>query len=103
MMFNFNIPTTPSLFALGDAASPNGPSALGQRISDIAVESPAVAAAAVIHGMLRIVGAGVAGVHGYRRHSGSVGAAIGWSVLGFIAPIITNAVGFAQGYSTPIK
>lgn len=35
--------------------------------------------------------------HGYRRH-GTVGAAIGWGLLGALFPIITPAVALAQGF-----
>lgn len=36
--------------------------------------------------------------HGYKRHGGSIGAAAGWGVLGFLLPILTTAVALAQGY-----
>lgn len=39
--------------------------------------------------------------HGYRRHRGSVGAAVGWGLLGFVFPIITPVVALAEGYAQP--
>lgn len=52
---------------------------------------------AVIHAaIIRPAGVAIGAYHGYKRH-GSVGAAIGWGVLGACFPIITSAVAFAQG------
>jgi hypothetical protein len=42
-------------------------------------------------------GAAASAYHGYRRH-GTVGAAIGWGLLGAIFPIFTIPVAFAQGF-----
>ena len=39
--------------------------------------------------------------HGYKRHSGSLGWALGWGVLGGLFPIITPAVALAQGFGKP--
>jgi hypothetical protein len=51
-------------------------------------------------GILSMVSAGMSTYHGYRRH-GTVGAAIGWGVLGAIFPVITPAVALAQGFGQP--
>jgi len=53
-----------------------------------------------------MVGAGVVGgatgaYHGYRRHRGSWGWALGWSLLGSIAPFVTVPVSLAQGFGKP--
>lgn len=53
--------------------------------------------------ILGVPGALLAGYHGYRRHRGSVGAAIGWGALGLIMPILTTAVALAQGYGEPMR
>lgn len=44
----------------------------------------------------------VSAVHGYKRHNGSVGAAVGWGVLGGIAPVVTPVVALAEGYGEPL-
>lgn len=49
--------------------------------------------------------AGVSAYHGYKRHENGkhpILWALGWGFLGSIAPVITPAVGFAQGISTPL-
>lgn len=51
-------------------------------------------------GVLSMASAGVSTYHGYRRH-GTVGAAIGWGILGAIFPVITPAVALAQGFGHP--
>ncbi len=44
-----------------------------------------------------IASAGASAYHGYKRNN-SVGWAIVWGLLGGIAPVITPAVAFAQGF-----
>jgi len=44
---------------------------------------------------------GASAFHGYRRHHGSIGWAVGWGVLGMFFPILTPAVALAQGFSRP--
>lgn len=51
-------------------------------------------------GILSMVSSGLSTYHGYRRH-GTVGAAIGWGILGAIFPVITPAVALAQGFGRP--
>jgi hypothetical protein len=41
-------------------------------------------------------------IHGYKRHNGSVAAAVGWGVLGGVAPVITPVVALAEGYGKPL-
>jgi hypothetical protein len=50
---------------------------------------------------LRPAGAVISGIHGYRRNDESWGAALGWSALGFLFPVITPIVALAQGYGKP--
>jgi hypothetical protein len=51
-------------------------------------------------GILSLASAGTATYHGYRRH-GTIGAAVGWGVLGALFPVIVPAVAIAQGYGQP--
>jgi len=53
-----------------------------------------------LNGWLSRIGAALAAYHGYKRN-GSIGWALAWGAAGAFAPIITNAIGFAQGYSKP--
>ncbi len=46
--------------------------------------------------VLGLAGAAIGAYHGYKRNN-SVGWAIGWSLLGGIAPVIVIPVAFAQG------
>jgi hypothetical protein len=50
---------------------------------------------------IAVVSSAVSAYHGYRRHRGSVGAAIGWGFLGLLFPIITPTVALAEGYAVP--
>lgn len=51
-------------------------------------------------GWLNMVGAGLATYHGYKRNQ-SIAWALVWGAFGAFAPIITNAIGVAQGFSKP--
>lgn len=48
------------------------------------------------------ISGGASAYHGYRRHRGSLGWAIGWGLLGSIFPIITPAIALAQGFGKPM-
>jgi hypothetical protein len=50
---------------------------------------------------LSLAGASFGAYHGYKRNNGSVGWAIGWFLLGGIAPVITIPVSIAQGFGKP--
>lgn len=39
------------------------------------------------------------GFHGFKRNSGSIGWGLWWFVMGSIFPIVTPALGFAQGFA----
>lgn len=54
--------------------------------------------ALVIGTGVMILGAGLAGYHGYKRSGGKVGSTLGWGFLGGLIPIVTVPVAFAQGY-----
>lgn len=54
----------------------------------------------LLWGLISIASAAGLVYHGYRRNH-SIGWAIGWAVLGGIAPIIAWPVAFAQGYGKP--
>src|SRR5262245_29612494 len=45
-----------------------------------------------------VAGTGIGAYHGYKRHNGSIGWAIGWALLGGLFPIITIPVAVAQGF-----
>lgn len=44
---------------------------------------------------------GFSAYHGYKRNNDSLGWGIGWGVLGALFPIITPAIGVAQGFGKP--
>lgn len=48
--------------------------------------------------LLSLTGATTGAYHGYKRHNGSIGAAIGWFFLGAFFPVITIPVSLAQGF-----
>lgn len=50
--------------------------------------------------ILSLASAAASTYHGYRRH-GTVGAAVGWGILGALFPVIVPAVAIAQGYGQP--
>ena len=49
------------------------------------------------------ISAAVSAFHGYRRHRGSLGWALGWAVMGSLFPVITPTIAFAQGYGQPMR
>lgn len=54
--------------------------------------------------VLQLVGdaaIGLAAYHGYKRHRGSVGWALGWALLAGLAPVIVTGVALAQGLGKP--
>lgn len=53
------------------------------------------------YAVIGTIGGLFSGYHGYKRNRSSVGAAIGWGVLGFFFPLITGVVALAQGYAEP--
>jgi hypothetical protein len=48
-----------------------------------------------------LLGAMMAGYHGYKRNKGNTGWALGWGLLGGMFPLVTNAVALGQGYGKP--
>jgi hypothetical protein len=50
-----------------------------------------------VYAMLGTISAGASAYHGYRRNQ-SVGWAIWWAAMGYLAPVITPAIGLAQGW-----
>lgn len=57
---------------------------------------------AVAYAIAGIAGTGIGAYHGYKRNN-SVGWAIGWALLGGLAPIIVIPVAFAQGIGKRAK
>ena len=54
----------------------------------------------LLWGLAAVVSSGACAYHGYKRNN-SIGWAIGWGLLGGLAPVITPAVALAQGYGDP--
>jgi len=48
-----------------------------------------------------LLGAVMAGYHGYKRNRSNTGWALGWGLLGGMFPLITNGVALAQGFAKP--
>jgi hypothetical protein len=46
-----------------------------------------------------LVSALASGFHGFKRNGGSIGWGAWWFVMGSIFPIVTPALGMAQGYA----
>jgi hypothetical protein len=65
------------------------------------VQGPSAGPLRILFYVLDMASVGLSAFHGYRRHNGSVGAAIGWGLLGGLFPVITPAVAFAQGFGKP--
>jgi hypothetical protein len=57
--------------------------------------------ARVMLGMASLAGSATGAYHGYKRHHGSVGWAVGWALLGGIFPIITIPLSLAEGFGKP--
>lgn len=73
------------------------PSCKGKGISGLDdMDSPMRA----LFGVAYLAAIGASAYHGYRR-VGTVGGALGWAVLGALAPIITVPVAMAQGFGDP--
>ena len=53
--------------------------------------------------VLGAIGGILGAYHGYKRHNGSIGWAIGWSLLGSAFAPIAIPVAFAQGIGKPMK
>lgn len=66
------------------------------------VQGPAVGALRMLFIALDVTSVALCAYHGYARHNGSIGAAIGWGLLGGIFFPITPAVAFAQGFGKPL-
>jgi len=88
--------------AFNPAAFSGSPDGLG-RAAIGAEESIVVEASPVRRNLVRawallgVAGAAIGAYHGYKRND-SVGWAIGWSLLGSIAPVIVIPVAIAQGF-----
>jgi hypothetical protein len=50
--------------------------------------------------VLRVVGAGVLGYHGWRRGRGSWPWALGWAAVGAVAPVLGGLVAAFQGFGS---
>ncbi len=87
----------------GFGASPDGlglpPLGLGVTITEDPqpTVSPIRRTLGVAWALAGVAGAALGAYHGYKRND-SVGWAIGWSLLGSIAPIIVIPIAFGQGF-----
>ncbi len=45
-----------------------------------------------------IAGAALSGYHGFERNRGNLGWGFAWGVLGYLFPVVTVPIAFAQGY-----
>lgn len=72
-----------------------------QQTTDLSVQSygtqTASPAVMMVGRVLSVAGAAIGAYHGYKRNGGSIGWAIGWSLLGGMFPVITVPVALAQG------
>lgn len=66
------------------------------------VQGPSAGPLRILFYVLDMASVGLSAFHGYRRHNGSVGAAIGWGLLGGLFPIVTPAIAMAQGFAKPL-
>lgn len=48
--------------------------------------------------VLSIASIAASAYHGSKRHGGSVGWGVGWGILGGLFPLLTPAIGVAQGF-----
>lgn len=62
------------------------------------LKGPAGKAGAIAWGLLTTASVGASAYHGSKRHGGSVGWGVGWGILGFFFPVLTPAIGAAQGF-----
>ena len=53
---------------------------------------------AVVYGTLAAASIAASAYHGAKRHGGSVGWGFGWGLLGAVFPVLTPAIGAAQGF-----
>ena len=56
-----------------------------------------------ILGALSVASAVVSGIHGFRRHRGSIGWGLMWFLGGTVFPVVTPALAIAQGFWKPMK
>lgn len=84
-----------------------GLSSLGQVADQLRPADDSVAmvsrGATMAWGTVALISSGASAYHGYLRSRGSVGAAVGWGLLGALFPIITPAVALAQGFGRPLR
>lgn len=55
-------------------------------------------ATAFVWGLLSAASVAASAYHGSKRHGGSIGWGIAWGALGGLFPVLTPAIGAAQGY-----
>lgn len=62
------------------------------------LKGPAGRVGAIAWGLLTTASVGASAYHGSKRHGGSVWWGVGWGLVGGFFPILTPAIGAAQGF-----
>ncbi len=106
-MFQHHTTVPAHLASVPDAPAPATEAAAPATLGD-AGDAPITvdagpSAGSVVYSMVATASMLASGYHGYKRHNGSVGWAIGWGILGAIFPILTPGVALIEGYAQPEK
>ncbi len=67
------------------------------------IDDPMMGVMTTIYKLGSLAGGVVGAYHGYKRHRGSIGWAIGWSLLGGLFWPIALPVAYAQGVGKPMR
>jgi hypothetical protein len=99
-------PGSPEFLAAYDAIPSSNPPIRQRGVGNYiklgdATTPPAPTAADYFNEYKRSVGSAAAAFHGIKRNNGSVLMGLVWGVIGYIAPVTTNVVAVAQGFSKP--
>lgn len=54
---------------------------------------------AIVWGVLSAASIAASAYHGAKRHGGSIGWGLAWGALGGLFPVVTPAIGAAQGFA----
>lgn len=69
----------------------------------LGVVDPMMSTMATVYKVASFAGGVIGAYHGYKRHRGSIGWAIGWSLLGGLFWPIALPVAYAQGIGKPMR
>ncbi len=62
------------------------------------LKGPVAETGKIVWGLLAAGSIAASAYHGSKRHGGSIGWGVGWGALGALFPILTPAIGAAQGF-----